>query len=182
MLESLQKGANMKPIERILVPVDFSACSHVALEHATTFALRFGASIELLHVWELPAFSGAALPEVVVNMPEGGDATLHSFVESRAKRAMESLVTTLERRGVTQARGHLEMGHPANTIVEVAKEGGFDLIVMGTHGRRGFSRLLMGSVAERVVQRAPCPVLTVRTPDEPEDETALANIPEGAAS
>ena len=157
----------MNNIERILVPVDFSACSQAACEHAAFFAERLGAAVELLHVWDLPAWSGATLPELAVHRPEEGDPTLSGFVESRATRAMDHLVAGFERRGISAVRRRLEMGDPATTIVRVAQEGGHDLIVMGTHGRRGVSRLLMGSVAEKVVRTAPCPVLTMRVPDEP---------------
>jgi len=173
----------MNAIDRILVPVDFSSCSQVACDLAATFASRFGAAIELLHVWDIPAFSGAVLSELVVNMGAAAeeDPSLPGVIQSRATRAMQHLVENLERRGVHSVRGRVEMmGEPADAIVRYAEEGGFSLIVMGTHGRTGFSRLLMGSVAEKVVRAAPCPVLTVRVPEEGAPETEAAVTPEGA--
>lgn len=168
----------MNNIDRILVPVDFSACSQAACEHAAQIALRFGAVVELLHVWDVPAFSGAILPEVFTSAPAADDESVAGFVQKRATKAMEAMVADLERRGVVGVRRRLEMGDPTTAIVKVAEEGRFSLIVMGTHGRRGFSRLLLGSVAEKVVRIAPCPVLTVRVPDEPTETTTPVTVEE----
>lgn len=156
----------MNSIDRILVPVDFSACSQAACEHAAFLAARFGAVIELLHVWDMPTFGGGVLPELGIGLGTTEDTSLADAVESRAMKAMESSVAAMERRGVSGVRRRLEMGDAASVIAKVAAEGRFSMIVMGTHGRRGFSRLLMGSVAEKVVRSAPCPVLTVRIPEE----------------
>ncbi len=171
----------MNPFDRILVPVDFSNCSHAACEHAAELALKLGAAIELLHIEEPPAWQGFVLPELVVNMPNEASTSLNEFVETRTQRALDHLVDTLQRRGVTRVRHRREGGEPAKVILRIAEDERFDLIVMGTHGRKGFERLVVGSVAERIVRHASCPVLTVRV-SEVAAETASDAIPEGAAT
>lgn len=141
---------------RILVPIDFSSPSDAALEYARTVAARFGASLYLLHIAEDPyrAFYSA---EVYVPEVEG----LREEILSDSVTRLKALLHTTD---VTNLHAVAEavIGTPASTIVEYAAGHGIDLIVMGTHGRGGMSHLLMGSVAERVVRTAPCPVLTVR--------------------
>jgi nucleotide-binding universal stress UspA family protein len=153
-------------ITRILVPVDFSPHSDRALRYAARLAAWLGASVELVHVVENPFASGAWTSEVYVpNLPE----MLDSLVAEANKR-LTALKSVVASQNVNVEAGVL-MGQPAYTIIDHARTGRFDLIVMGTHGRTGFSHVFMGSVAERVVRRAPCPVLTVRettTPAEAE--------------
>lgn len=156
----------MTTFHRILVPTDFSDCSHSACDLALQLATKFGASIDLLHVDEPPAWQGFVIPELVVNMPNEASSSLHEFVQTRTHRALEHLVEKFQRAGVAQVRHRRESGEPGTVIVRVAEEEPFDLIVMGTHGRKGFERLMMGSVAERVVRQARCPVLTVRASNE----------------
>lgn len=155
----------MNPVKRILVPVDFSPCSKAALEHASFLAHRLGAELEVLHVWEPPTY---VTPEMVVHMPGEKSRTLAEFVRTQSGQAMEALLASIERDGLV-VHGRLETGAVVETILRAAREN--DLVVMGTHGRTGLSHLLLGSVAEKVVRRSPCPVLTVR---EPLDETAPA--------
>lgn len=148
--------------KKILVPVDFSSSSLAALDTALELAARMDASFELLHVWEPPVLYA---PNVLV----AGGALLYAELEDHTRRAagkeMEELVERLQRRGIRNVRARLERGIPAPVIVDTAAKNGFDLIVMGTHGRTGFSRFFAGSVAENVVRLAPVPVLTVRHPD-----------------
>ena len=142
--------------KRILVPIDFSAPSDAALEYARSVALRYGGSLHLLHVAEDPyrAFYSA---EVYVPEVEGLREEILGDTAGRLKdRLRPSDFTELH------ATADSVIGTPAGSIVEYAAGHGIDLIVMGTHGRGGMSHLLMGSVAERVVRTAPCPVLTVR--------------------
>jgi nucleotide-binding universal stress UspA family protein len=144
-------------LNRILVPVDFSAHSEKAIRYATTLANKFGARLSLLHVIEDPFVTGAWQAEVFVpNIPE--------LLNDLIKAAKSQLA---ERKKDLAAHGFIIetaviTGRPATAIVEQASTGRFDLIVMGTHGRTGLSHAFLGSVAERVVQKAPCPVLTVR--------------------
>jgi nucleotide-binding universal stress UspA family protein len=164
----------MSALNRILVPVDFSSCSYAACDLATKYATTMGASVELLHVQEPPAWQGFVIPELVVSMPDEASTSLHEFVETRTQRALDQLMEKLERAGVIHVHHRQEAGEPGAVIVRIAEEERFDLIVMGTHGRKGFERLVMGSVAERVVRHAPCPVLTVRAQDEAVSEKASA--------
>jgi nucleotide-binding universal stress UspA family protein len=144
-------------ISRILVPVDFSAYSDVALEYAIALARRLDASVHLLHVVEDPITTGAWGGEGVVPDLTALRAELAADAERRllvcrgeAERAQVPVVTAVR------------LGLTSHTIVDYAKTLAVDLIVMGTHGRTGVAHLFMGSVAERVLRHAPCPVLTVR--------------------
>jgi nucleotide-binding universal stress UspA family protein len=143
---------------RILVPIDFSAPSDAALEYARTVATRFGASLHLLHVAEDPY---RAVYSAEVYVPE-----VDGLREAILSDAMGRLNDRLTPQDVSQLHATTDavIGTPAWSIVECAGGHDIDLIVMGTHGRGGISHLVMGSVAERVVRTAPCPVLTVRQP------------------
>ena len=146
-------------ISRILVPVDFSPHANRAVRYAVTLAAQFNARVELLHVVEDPFVSGVWSSELYMpSMPE-----LLSTLTAKAGLRLGDLKATLPTTIVADAA--VVVGHPKETIPDHARDGRFDLIVMGTHGRSGLSHLVMGSVAERVVRKAPCPVLTVREPD-----------------
>jgi nucleotide-binding universal stress UspA family protein len=149
----------MKPIERILVPVDFSDTSRAALSEAADLAERLGASIEVLSVWEPPVYIGAG---AVMAMPGEPSRDIGAYTAERAGRDLDRFVAPPGEREGLEARTRYEIGFVGETILRIAREGGFDLIVMGTRGRRGLARTMMGSVAERVVRHASCPVLTVR--------------------
>ena len=152
---------------RILVPTDFSPPSDAALEYARAVAARFGASLHLLHVVDDP-YRAALAAEVYVPEVEG---LRDELVGSGVARLREQLRTS-DARDVG-ATTDAVIGTPAWTIVEYAGSHDIDLIIMGTHGRGGMSHLFMGSVAERVVRTAPCPVLTVRqTPAVAQAKTA----------
>ena len=144
-------------INRILVPVDFSGPSEEAVRYATTVANRFGARLKLLHVVEDPFVTGAWSAEAFVpNTTELLDTLINA-----AQQQMADLKKRLAAHGFVVETAVIT-GLPAQTIVEEAQTGRFDLIVLGTHGRAGLSHVVMGSIAERVVQKAPCAVLTVR--------------------
>jgi nucleotide-binding universal stress UspA family protein len=140
----------------ILIPLDFSPPSDAALDYARGVAVEFGASLHLLHVAEDPyrAFYSA---EVFVPEIEGlRDEILEDAMVRLKERLGGSGLPDL------RATAHAIIGTPAAGIVDYATGHDVDLIVMSTHGRGGMSHLLMGSVAERVVRTASCPVLTVR--------------------
>ena len=141
---------------RILVPLDFSAPSDAALEYARTVATRFGASLHLLHVADDP-YRALYSAEVYVPEVEGLRDEILTDATGRLKDRLQS--SDIRELGAT---AEAVIGTPPSSIVEYAESHDIDLIVMGTHGRGGMSHLLMGSVAERVVRTAPCPVLTVR--------------------
>ena len=145
----------MKPYKKILVPTDFSAHAEEALDTAIDLAGRYGASITLLHSFE----------PVIYAFPESSGI----YQGLQLERVINDIDTALETkkqgvvaRGVKDVHAIQKHGFPPTEIAEHAKAGGYDLIVMGTHGRRGISHVLMGSVAEHVVRIAPCAVLTVR--------------------
>lgn len=141
-------------LQRMLVPIDFSDCSLDAVEYAVLVAQRAKASIRLLHVLEPVSY--------------GLDFTLshtakREEMRERITARMDGLKAALQSGGVTadvQVRG----GLPADSVLEAAGEYPADLIVMGTHGRRGLSHTMWGSVAESVLRKSHCPVLTVRSP------------------
>ena len=144
-------------ITNILVPVDFSPHAEHAFTYATTLAERFGAKLALLYVVDDSLVTGGWSSEIYVsNVPE-----LIENLIADADRRLATLKASAAALGLT-AETAVIRGRPAHAIVEHAKNGGFNLIVMGTHGRTGVSHVVMGSVAERVLRKAPCPVLTVR--------------------
>jgi nucleotide-binding universal stress UspA family protein len=157
-------------ISRILVPVDFSAHSEDALRYAVSLAGRLGASLELLHVVEDPFLSGAWSSELY--LPNG--AELLDSIVSDAKRRLSDLKDLIVQ-GRVPASTVVLKGPPAPTIIDHAKDGQFDLVVMGTHGRTGLAHLFMGSVAEAVARRAPCPVLTIRQAPRPAEQPGPAS-------
>jgi universal stress protein A len=150
----------MIQIERILAPTDFSAHAEEALRYACELAERLGAELHVLHV----------LSEVV---PTGPDPLLMpvmppQFYQDDENRALKLLETVLDPSwgkppSVTTA---IRWGTPAEAVVDYAAEENVDLIVVATHGRTGLSHVLLGSVAERIVREAPCPVLTIRNKGE----------------
>ena len=152
----------MLSLRKILVPIDLSPSGRRVLAQAQEFALKFPAGIDLLHVWTPPAMLA---PEALIT---GIGTTEQPFLEWLGNNAREHLAkfeSQVQAEGIPIAHSFCELGDPASTIVEHAASGGYDLLVMGTHGRSGLSHALMGSVAEKVVRRAPCAVLTVRTGD-----------------
>jgi universal stress protein A len=144
---------------RIMVPTDFSPTSDAALEYARAFAGRLGATIDLVHVFDDPFTSGAFVGDGTVMMPVQLRESLEHWAREQLERRHGGHAPVLPGSSVA-----LLMGTPAKRIVEHAAETHADLIVMGTHGRTGLGHLLLGSVAERVVRTAPCPVLTWRDP------------------
>ena len=140
---------------KILVPTDFSEHADHALEYAVTLAAQLDATIHLVH----------SVSVAMAGLPEVGIAYGAMMMETTTKEAQNELDTRVARYRscVSLAPVRIEIGDPRDVIDQVAKTIGADLIVMGTHGRRGLRRMLLGSVAETVVRSAPCPVLTVRT-------------------
>lgn len=148
---SVASETAMAHIERILVPVDLSPCSRMALDYAVFLADEFGASVDVLHVWQ-PAESRR-----VVDVPEPAPSLAADDLREFVAGAQQPKRATLRQR--------IELGHPWKRIVEEASSGQFDLLVIGTHGLTGRLHMIMGSMTEQVVRTAPCPVLTVRGPE-----------------
>ncbi|HSP79376.1 MAG TPA: universal stress protein [Myxococcaceae bacterium] len=153
-------------VRRILVPIDFSEHSRHALEHALSLAEPLGASVDLLHVWVPPRH---VAPDTLLLVPGSADASLETTGLTHAGRELHAWLERY-RSSPVLLQAHLERGHAAETIAHVA-EHGYDLIVMGTHGRTGLARVMLGSVAQKVSTLAPCPVMTVRA-TEPESASA----------
>ena len=146
----------MLAIKRILVPTDFSEPSQDALVYAKGLADAFGSSLHVLHVLEDLA-AHAWTTEVYVAALPG----VHEEMERQANDRLNELLSEEEQRKYN-AKLVLRTGSAFVEVVRHAREEGIDLIVMGTHGRGAIAHMLLGSVAERVVRKAPCPVLTVR--------------------
>ena len=133
--------------KRILFPTDFSEASQAAFDHAVSLARDTGATLLIAHVEEPPLPYG----EAIMALPERVDEELRQQLECIVPDAVP-------------CEHRLLIGDPAGEIVRLAELEHVDLIVMGTHGRTGLSRLILGSVAEAVVRRAACAVYTVREP------------------
>ena len=147
----------MIAIKNILVATDFGSASDTALRYGRALASQFGARLHLLHVTEnlhLAASSGYGYTGLPYQMQQE--------IESAARAQTNALLTEEDRRALRAAAVTMTDNSPAAAIVEYARGNDIDLVLVGTHGRGGLSHLLMGSVAERVVRTAPCPVLTVR--------------------
>jgi nucleotide-binding universal stress UspA family protein len=153
----MSKGIDVTD-KHILVPVDFSKGSNRAVEQAEQLAAALGAQIELFHAYQLPVF---ALPDSTVTV----SPTYVADLTDKAQRELEKHRDALAQRGVAASVKLLE-GNPADAIVERAEAIHASMIVLGTHGRSGFRRFLLGSTAERVVRTATIPVLTVHLPEE----------------
>jgi nucleotide-binding universal stress UspA family protein len=146
----------MFSLKRILVPTDFGSPSSAAVDYAINLASMAGASVTVFHAYEIPVIAVpdgtfVATPEMVTRIQSAAEAALRSTVESRRSSsvALDSL---------------LREGRPWEAIHDAAKEVGADLIVLGTHGRHGLVRALLGSVTEKVVRTALVPVLVVHLP------------------
>ena len=149
------EGKKVPPgIRRILAPVDFSDCSLEALEYAVQVAATFRAAVTILHVMEPVAYG---LDFTLLHATEG------RRLRERAELRLSGFCLALKSHGLTVEQV-VRGGMPSDAILGFARELGSDLIVMGTHGRRGISHLMSGSVAEAVLRQASCPVLTVKSP------------------
>jgi nucleotide-binding universal stress UspA family protein len=146
----------------ILVPHDFSSCANHATAMARDVAKSHGARLVLLHVADLPL---GLEPDAVI-VPREGAAPLKArdVALGGAREHIENLAERLTKDGV-QVTTALALGNVVDEIIEAARREQADLIVMGTNGRTGLSRLVVGSVTEKVVRQAPVPVLTLRDDD-----------------
>lgn len=149
----------MIDLKRILVPTDFSESSEVAMRYARALAERFKASIHVLHIIEDPFVHGWTGEGYMPDLP-----TFRESLEKEAEKRLADVITPDDRERLS-AVSVIKFGNPFLEIVRFAKAEEIDLIVMGTHGRGPVAHMLMGSVAERVVRKAPCPVFTVRHPE-----------------
>ncbi len=168
----------MVNLKRILFPTDFSECADAAAAYACDLANRYDAELLVLHVihdatLDVPDFGmGLAFPGYLENIPQR-----RKEITSAVQQSLDLLISKFPE-GSKAANGHVKFGNPISEILEFAETQNIDLIVMGTHGRTGFSHAILGSVAERVLRHAHCPVLTIRgdqadeaaTPDNKNDD------------
>jgi nucleotide-binding universal stress UspA family protein len=146
-------------LHRILVPTDFSKYSQSALTYGAAFAEKFGAELYLLHVvQDLSLYVPDALA-----LPTPVSPPMEQFARA-AREALERLIVDNQLRRFT-VHAEVREGTTFYEIIRFARETNVDLIVMGTHGHTGLAHVLLGSVTEKVVRKAPCPVLTVRHPE-----------------
>jgi nucleotide-binding universal stress UspA family protein len=154
MPDEVQAAIAAPAIRTILVPIDFSDCSLDALEYAAQVAKQFSAAVTILHVLEPVSYS------LDFSLTHAGEARAQ---RERLEARLAEMAASLRRAGLTA--GHvLRGGAPVDSLLDWSREQAYDLIVMGTHGRRGISHLVSGSVAEAVLRHAFCPVLTVKSP------------------
>jgi len=146
-------------IRKILCPVDFSENSEHALDYAIAFAEANKARLQILHVMEPPVYAMPSYPVVSDFAVEA----VREFRKSCEDRLQE--LTERVRERYPDIESSLVTGTPFIEIIATAKEEDVDLLVLGTHGRTGLAHMLVGSVAEKIVRKAPCPVLTVRHPE-----------------
>lgn len=150
----------MHQIQKILVPVDFSDCSRAALEYAYFLAQHFDAMVDVFHAWTAPPYVSPYLA-VQISRRNGEPETLEALARGEASRQMEEFLKNTAPPSGLKVGVRIEFGIESDAIQAAAAS--YDLIVMGTHGRSGVSHFFMGSVAEKVIRNAPCPVITVRT-------------------
>ena len=146
----------MKLFQRILVTTDFSPASTPAFEHAVKMAKSEGGLLWIAHAYQEPGLVELS------RAPAGVYREWDQKVREGVERRLQPLVEFARKKGV-EARALILTGFADEAIIEAAKQQRADLIVMGTHGRRGAARLFLGSVAARVISTAPCPVMTVRS-------------------
>ena len=152
----------MLQIQRILVPIDFTETSDRALDYAIELAQKVGASVTVMHAYELPIYG----------FPDGAlvaTADVATRISQASQEALQAAVSKREGRGVALTTV-LRDGVPWEEIASVGNELDADLIVVGTHGRRGLRRAILGSVAENVIRTSTRPVLTIHAPAEPPAE------------
>ncbi len=151
-------------IQRILVPIDFSEHSQYALQYASEIAQQLGAELLLLHVVEPIAYPADW------GFSQVGLVDLEKELIDTATQELEKLTEELKSKGIKAAFEVHSGSRASDEIVRIAKERNIDIISIGTHGRSGLEHFLFGSTTERVLRRAPCPVLAVRLPEYLENE------------
>jgi len=153
----MKKGPTMIDIKKILHPTDFSDNADAALPYVKEFAKKFGAKVSLVHVVAVPVY--AASYEISVDLTSMRDALFDG-----AKKKLAELEAQLKAEGIA-VESFVEIGTSYVEIITTAEREKVDMIVLATHGLGGLKHMLLGSTAERVVRKAPCPVLTIHHPE-----------------
>ena len=147
-------------LKRVLCPVDFSDNARHALDYAESLAASHGAEVRLVHIIQADVLAMATDPM----LPEFDSRVLEDY-SGACKRQLEEWTQQSQKRSQLTVDSEVRTGSAFLEIITAAKEWNADMIVMGTHGRSGLAHMMMGSVAEKVVRKAPCPVLTVKHPE-----------------
>jgi nucleotide-binding universal stress UspA family protein len=155
----------MLPFKKVLCPTDFSEPSYEALKRAQELALHFSAELCLVHAVDpIPIISAAAAPmSTGASAPRFNIPLYQQELKEMAEKRLQEVIDKKISKEL-KVRSMVEHGKAAEEIIRVAEEEKVDLIVIATHGETGFRQLVFGSVAEKVVQHASCPVLTIWTP------------------
>jgi len=144
----------MKQIKKILFPIDFASAYETLVPWVATFADKFAATVYVLFVTQdLSTYSSFYVPH----------GNIQSFQKEALDAAQKRMTAAAKEQfpGIAKLETRVEIGAPADKILELAKKEKIDLIIMGAHGRKGLERAIFGSIADKVVTSAPCPVLTV---------------------
>jgi len=148
-------------IRRIMIPIDYSENSKVALAYGAELALGFGASVDIVHVWDRPTYVTDA---VMVQRPGEAHKPLGELIRENAQHDMTEFLSQVSLPAALSTSSRLVPGEPASALLAELNKGEHDLVVLSTHGRTGFAHLLLGSIAEKLVRLSPVPVLTVPVP------------------
>jgi len=146
---------------RIMIPVDYSENSKVALTYAAEFAATFGASLDIVHVWDRPTYLTDA---VMVQRQGEAHKPIGELIRENAQNDMTEFLSQIVLPSGLPTSSRLISGEPAAALLAELKKGEHDLVILSTHGRTGFAHLLLGSIAEKLVRMSPVPVLTVPVP------------------
>lgn len=148
----------MVNIKNILVPTDFSEYSKGTLPYAVDFAHKYGAKITLMHIFDEELLSP-------IFFEAGGVAQeYYNRLQDRLEAAVDDFLDAIDMEGV-EFEAMLGNGTPYVEIIKYARENGMDLIMVSTHGRTGLAHAFLGSTAEKIIRKAPCPVMVIRHPD-----------------
>jgi len=145
-------------IRRVMVPIDYSDNSKAALAYGAELALGFGASLDIVHVWDRPTYLTDA---VMVQRPGEAHKPIGELIRENAERDMTEFLSEVNLPTTLSISRRLVSGEPASALLAELKKGEHDLVVLSTHGRTGLAHLLLGSIAEKLVRLSPVPVLTV---------------------
>jgi nucleotide-binding universal stress UspA family protein len=152
---------NLMGIRHIMIPIDYSENSKVALNYGAEFASAFGASLDIVHVWDRPTYLTDA---VMVQRPGEAHKPIGELIRENAEHDMLEFLGQITLPPGLVSTTRLLAGEPASALIAELKKGGHDLVILSTHGRTGFAHLLLGSIAEKLVRMSPVPVLTVPAP------------------
>ena len=158
-------------MKRILVPTDFSECANYALSLASEIAVKNNAKLLVLHSVEHP-FAGGIDPTGASVFQPFDDGLIETLLE-RGRSNLDELISTLEI-PIEEITHLVEIGHPSDLIIDKIREFSIDLVVMGTHGASGITEMFVGSNAEKIVRRANCPVITLKSPIKLQDIRKIA--------